>query len=166
MARNYEQMELDITLDRDRTLKDNVQEVARFALAQIMQNKNPAAVKNRHEGYGIAAEMYSNLQRNNKAIDVEMKSMLALLPNGEGDFTNICGSLYNTAIDTAVAAINLAAQSRRIMEDLYYSDGPTPIEEYANSLEDGDGFGDAEPAECESSGGAESTEDNTNKEEE
>lgn len=143
--KEYEQMELDMTLESDRTLKDNIQEVARFALGQIVQEDHPSAVRNRHEGYGIAAEFYSSLQRADKAVGVEMKSMLSLLPNGDSDFTNICGSLYNSAIDTAVAAIKLAAQSRRIMEDLYGSQPPTPLEEYANSLEeDSDGFENAD----------------------
>lgn len=162
MGRDYEQMELDITLEGDRVLKDNIQEVARFALGQIVQNDHPSPVKNRHEGYGIAAEFYSSLQRADKAVGVEMKSMLSLLPNGDAEFTNLCGSLYNTAIDTAVAAIRLAAQSRRIMEDLYGSDTPTPIEQYAESLEkeDGDGFENVEPT-----GAEELTEDETEDEE-
>ena len=143
--KEYEQMELDMTLESDRALKDNIQEVARFALGQFVQNEHPGTVQNRHEGYGIAAEYYSSLQRSDKAVGVEMKSMLSLLPNGDGDFTNICGSLYNAAIDTAVAAIRLAAQSRRIMEDLYGSQPLTPLDEYANSPEeDSDGFENAD----------------------
>ena len=158
--RDYEQMELDMTLESDRALKDNIQEVARFALGQFVQNEHPSTVRNRHEGYGIATEFYSSLQRSDKAVGVEMKSMLSLLPNGDGDFTNICGSLYNAAIDTAVAAIRLAAQSRRIMEDIYGSEPPTPLEEYAKSREDdSDGFEEAEPTEAEEMETAESEED-------
>lgn len=158
--RNYEQMELDMTLEGDRALKDNIQEVARFALGQIVQNDHPSPVRNRHEGYGIAAEFYSGLQRADKAVGVEMKSMLFLLPNSDSEFTNICGSLYNTAIDTAVAAIRLAAQSRRIMEDLYGSQPPTPLEELEASLEDeSDGFEEAEPTEAEELETTESEED-------
>ncbi len=144
MAKDYEQMEIDLTLESDRSLKDNVQNVAKFALGQIVRYDRPDAVKNRHEGYGIAAEYYVNVHRNVKAVDVDMKSMLALLPNGEGDFINICGSLYNSAVETAVSAIKLAAQSQRILEDLYDSETRTPIEEYLDgSAEDGgNGFED------------------------
>lgn len=142
--RDYEQMELDITLESDRSIKDNLQEVARFDLGKMIQEKNPETVRNRHEGYGIVAEMYSALQRNEKAVGIEMRSMLSILPNGEGDFMNICGSLYNAAIDVAVSAIHLAAQSRRIMEDLYDSEPVTPLEEYADSLQEDDGFEEAE----------------------
>lgn len=146
--RDYEQMELDMTLESDRSLKDNVQEVAKFALGLDIQTNHPSAVRNRHEGYGIAAEYYSSLARNHKAVGTEMKSMLSLLPNGDGDFTQTCGSLYNAAIDTAVAAIKLAAQSRRIMEDLYDSEPPTPIEQMQKEIDEADGFEEAEPTEA------------------
>lgn len=139
--KDYEQMELDITLDGDKELKDNIQEVVRFALAQNIQNDCPSKVMNKHEGYGIAAEYHVNLLRSNKSVDVEMKTMLALLTGTEAEFTNICGSLYNAAVNTAVAAIKLAAQSRRIIENLYDAKELTPIEEYLEENEN-DGFED------------------------
>lgn len=149
--RDYGQMEIDLTLESDRSLKDNVQNVAKFAMRQMVRCDCPSMVRNRHEGYGIAAEYDVSLHRNVKAVEVDMKSMLALLPNGEGDFINTCGSLYNSAIETAVSAIKLAAQSQRIMEDLYDSETRTPVEEYLDECEGGDssvedGFGDAEAA--------------------
>lgn len=162
--RDYEQMELDITLDSDRTIKDNLQEVARFALGKMVQEKNPEMVKNRHEGYGIAAEMHSGLIKSEKSVEIEMKAMLSLLPNGEGDFMNICGSLYNAAIDVAVSAIHLAAQSRRIMEDLYDSEPVTPLEEYAASLQEDDGFEEADDNEDPESDNEGDTDDNNNTE--
>lgn len=55
---DYEQMEIDITLESDRDLKENMQATAKFALGQIMEYQHPTKVKNRHEGYGIAAEGY------------------------------------------------------------------------------------------------------------
>lgn len=59
---DYEQMEIDITLESDRDLKENMQATAKFALGQIMEYQHPTKVKNRHEGYGIAAEGYASLQ--------------------------------------------------------------------------------------------------------
>lgn len=137
MGTDYEQMELNLTLDSERSLKDNLQEVARFALAQNVQTEHPDTVRNKHEGYGIASERYSALVRTEKAVQTEMKTMLSLLSNDEGTFLNTCGSLYNSCIDTAVAAIKMAASSRRIMEDLY-GETVTPMEEYMESLENGD----------------------------
>lgn len=141
MGKDYEQMELDLTLDSEKSLKDNLQEVARFALGKEVQEDHPCQVRNKHEGYGIAAERYSALLRAEKAVSTEMKTMLSLLSNDEGTFINICGSLYNSCIDAAMAAIKMAAQSRRIMEDLY-GESVTPLEEYMDSLKDGedDGF--------------------------
>lgn len=149
--KDYEQMELDLTLEIDRSLKDNVQNVAKFALGQMVRYDRPSMVRNRHEGYGIAAEYNVSLHRDIKSVEVDMKSMLALLPNDEGDFINICGSLYNSAVETAVSAIKLAAQSQRILEDLYDSETRTPLEDYLDETET------TEPAE-ESSAGFEDTE--------
>lgn len=59
---DYEQMEIDITLESDRDLKENMQATAKFALGQIMEYQHPTKVKNRHEGYSIAAEGYASLQ--------------------------------------------------------------------------------------------------------
>lgn len=150
---DYEQMEIDVTLESDRSLKDNVQNVAKFALGQIMRKDHPRAVRNRHEGYGIASEYNMALRINMKFIENNMKTMLSLLPNGEGDFINTCSILYNSAIETAVSAIKLAAQSQRILEDLYDSETRTPLEDYLDEMngehEDGnDGFEDAEPADA------------------
>lgn len=139
-------MKIDITLESDRSLKDNVQSVAKFALSQIMRRERSGTVRNRHEGYGIAAEYFVGLRRNVKAAEADMKGMLSLLPNGEGDFINVCGDLYNSAIEIAASAIRLAAQSQRIMDDLYNLAPRTPVEEYLDGCgdgEDGDGFDDA-----------------------
>lgn len=145
---DYEQMEIDVTLERDRDLKENMQATAKFALGQIMEYVRPTKVKNRHEGYGIAAEGYSALQGKMKSAKTDMDDMLKLLPNGDGDALNVIGSLYNSSVEVAVEAIKLAAQAQRIMDDLYYGESrPTPIEEYMGEQEVGqeesDGFEEA-----------------------
>lgn len=148
MEKDYDQMEFDLTLESERSLKDNVQKVIKFALEQIMEYDHPEQVRNRHEGYGIAAEGYSALQQKVKAANGEMQTMLKLLPNGEGDILNVVGSLYNSAAEIAVEAIKLAAQSQRILDDLYYGESKTPIEEYIEGQEAAeDGFEEAETTE-------------------
>lgn len=150
MAKDYDQMEFDLTLESERSLKDNVQKVIKFALEQIMEHNHPEQVRNRHEGYGIAAECYSSLQGRVKAANGEMQTMLKLLPNGEGDILNVVGSLYNSAAEIAVEAIKLAAQSQRILDDLYYGESKTPIEDYIEGQEAAeDGFEETEAAEAE-----------------
>lgn len=42
---DYEQMEIDITLESDRDLKENMQATAKFALGQIMEYQHPTKVK-------------------------------------------------------------------------------------------------------------------------
>lgn len=156
---DYQQMEIDVTLESDRDLKENMQATAKFALGQIMEYTHPTNVKNRHEGYGIAAEGYSSLQGKMKSAKTDMDDMLKLLPNGDGDILNVVGSLYNSAVEVAVEAIKLAAQSQRIMDDLYYgTDGKTPLEDY---LEDGGGSDGQED-----DGFEETTDDNADAEEE
>lgn len=143
MAKDYEQMEIDVTLESDRDLKDNMQVMTKFALGQLMEYKHPDPVKNRHEGYGIAAEGYSALASRVKMANGDMQTMLKLLPNGDSDIINVIGSLYNSCVDIAVEAVKLAAQSQRILNDLYYGENKTPLEEYLEeSKEDAgeDGF--------------------------
>lgn len=148
MATDYEQMEIDITLESDRDLKENMQATAKFALGQIMEYMHPTKVKNRHEGYGIAAEGYSALQGKMKSAKTDMDDLLKLLPNGDGDVLNVIGSLYNSSVEVAVEAIKLAAQSQRIMDDLYYGESrPTPLEELMDADEqedENDGFEETE----------------------
>lgn len=145
---SYEQMEIDVTLESDRDLKENMQAAAKFALGQIMEYTHPTKVKNRHEGYGIAAEGYSELQRKMKSAKTDMDDLLKLLPNGDGDVLNVIGSLYNSSVEVAVEAIKLAAQSQRIMDDLYYGESrPTPLEELMDADEqenENDGFEETE----------------------
>ena len=156
---DYQQTEIDVTLESDRDLKENMQATAKFALGQIMEYTHPTNVKNRHEGYGIAAEGYSSLQGKMKSAKTDMDDMLKLLPNGDGDILNVVGSLYNSAVEVAVEAIKLAAQSQRIMDDLYYgTDGKTPLESY---LDEGSGS-----EEQEDDGFEETTDDNADAEEE
>lgn len=147
---DYEQMEIDITLKSDRDLKENMQATAKFALGQIMEYQHPTKVKNRHEGYGIAAEGYASLQGKMKSTKTDMDDLSKLLPNGDGDVLNVIGSLYNSAVEVAVESIKLAAQAQRIMDDLYYGESgkPTPMEEYMDEQEAGasedDGFEEAD----------------------
>lgn len=151
--KDYTQMEIDVTLESDRDLKENMQAAAKFALGQIMEYTHPTEVKNCHEGYGIAAEGYSALQGKMKSVKTDMDDLLKLLPNGDGDVLNVIGSLYNSAVEVAVEAIKLAAQSQRIMDDLYYGESrPTPLEELMDAEDDeqedeNDGFEEAESEE-------------------
>ena len=145
---DYEQMEMDFTLQRDRDLKGNVGICVDFDHHEIMADM-PAAVRNRHEGYGIAAEHFAKLQACMKMANGDMQTYLRLIPNGESGCIQTAGTLYNSALEVAAAAIRLASQAKRIISDLY---GTTPLEEYTAGTDE-EGFEeleeieDGEPAE-------------------
>lgn len=63
----YEQMEIDVRLESEKSLKDNVAKAIQFAYEQRMKETEESlrplpAVRNKHEGYGIAAEAWSKVQ--------------------------------------------------------------------------------------------------------
>ena len=128
VGEGYEQLKIDTTLDIDRDLKENTATMIKFAYEQMMEYKQPSKVKNKHEGYGIVAEAYSSLAAAVKNVRGDMDTFLKLLPSSESDTLNICGSLYNSAAETGMKAIMMAAQCQRILNDLYYGESRTPIE--------------------------------------
>ena len=135
---NYEQLEMDLRLDYERSLKDNVQTVVRFNHGTYMEETYPSKVNNHHEGYGILSENETVLTRAVKSVRGDMDTFLKVLPNGEADAISTCGSIYNSCVMTAVAAVQMATQAKRILDDLY--DPVTPIEqaiEDAGDMEDG-----------------------------
>ena len=133
----YNQMEFDMTLDSERDLKENVQTAVAFACRQL-QSQNLPAVASRHEGYGIAAESWTNLCGATDKIKGDMKSFLRVLQAGDAEAVNSASSIYNSAIDAAFEAVRLAAQADRIMNDLYKKIGEekTPLEEMLEDEDD------------------------------
>ena len=63
----------------------------------------------------------------NKFVQSDMKDLLKVLPDGDGAATSPLASLYNSAVQAALANITLAAQAKRVLSDLY--NASTPIEE-------------------------------------
>ena len=141
----YEQMELDVTLEGERELRENIDVAVSFACRQLQQSE-PTKVTNKHEGYGIAAEAYSALAGSMKKVQGDMKTFLGILPADDSVAINTANSLYNSAVETVYQATLLAAQANRVMTDIYeaHKDDRTPLEEYAESMEDGDGFEEAQ----------------------
>lgn len=134
---NYEQIEMDLRLDYEKSLKDNVQTVVRFNHGKYMEEMYPSKINNHHEGYGILSENETVLTRAVKSVRGDMDTFLKVLPNGEADAISTCGSIYNSCIMTAAAAVMMATQAKRILDDLY--NPVTPIEQ---AIEDADGRDD------------------------
>lgn len=153
----YEQMELDVRLESEKSLKDNVARVIQFAYEQRnLEAKEYGmpipAVRNKHEGYGIAAEAWSKVQVREKDIKNGMNNYLALLQVKGEDAVQSCAALYDASLNLAIEAISMAADMSRIMNDLYYGyNRKTPLKEYADGIDDkvtdeaAVGFEDAEP---------------------
>lgn len=140
----YEQMQFDVTLDSERELKENVELAVSFACKQLA-SQEPPTVASRHEGYGIAAEAYSELAGTMKKVGDDMKTFLKILPAGNKEAIDASASLYNSAIEVAFEAIRMASQANRVMNDLYkaYDSETTPLEDYLAEQETG-GFEEAE----------------------
>ena len=124
---DYEQLEMDLRLDYEKSLKENVQTVVRFNYEKYMEETYPSKVNNHHEGYGILSENETVLTRAVKSVRSDMDTFLKVLPNGEADAISTCGSIYNSCVMTAAAAVQMATQAKRILDDLY--NPVTPIEQ-------------------------------------
>lgn len=152
---DYEQMEIDVRLESEKSLKDNVSKVIQFTFEkrnlEAEENGRPIpAVRNKHEGYGIAAEAWSKIQVKEKDIKNGMGDYLALLQVQGEDAVQQCGRLYDAALNLAIEAIGMAADMNRILNDLYYGvSDKTPLEEYAEELEENVSEGEFEEAEAE-----------------
>lgn len=152
---DYEQMEIDVRLDSERDLKDNITKVVTFTynsqnLEAEKAGREVKTVRNKHEGYGIAAEAFNKIQNAEKDVKNNMGTYLAMLQVKGDDAVQVCAQLYDGALNLAMAAINMAADMHRILNDLYYgADHRTPLEKAMDDAEDqGDGFEEAEPAEA------------------
>lgn len=143
---NYEQMELNITLDGERELKENVMLSVEFAYDQLKSYELPN-VANRYEGYGITASMWAQLTAKEKSVKDSMKHFLVTLDIGEQAAIEVASSLYNSVTDVVYTATNMAAYVNKVMNDLFktYSEikQETPIEKMIEDEND-DGFVEAE----------------------
>lgn len=158
---DYEQMELDVRLESEKSLKGNVSKVIQFTFnkrnLEAEENGSPlSTVRNKHEGYGIAAEAWSKIQVREKDIKNGMGDYLALLQVQGEEAIQSCAKLYDAALNLAIEAISMAADMNRILNDLYYGvPEKTPMEEYmeeymeAQEESEEEDFEEAEPEEAE-----------------
>lgn len=133
------QLEFDLRLDYERNLKDNLITVTKFAGEQMRQNLEDEgrplkAVESKQEAYGIAAQQFVKVCTKEKALKGQMDDFLKLL-DADGEATQVAGTIYNAAMELAQESILMAAQASRILEDLYYTEPRTPLEEYMEAAE-------------------------------
>lgn len=133
---NYEQMEFDCRLDSERNLEDNIATVLAFAYNQL-KDSNPKQVESRHEGYGLLVETYCDVQKALKAVGEGMKNYQKILPCANTNAIEAASSIRNSSAEAVTKIVMMEAQAERVMNDMYKIAGeePTPLEDYAASLE-------------------------------
>ena len=138
----YEQMEMDIRLDSERDLKDNLVKVIQFTYNNQEREREEsgslASVRNKNEGYGIAAAAYTRIVKCEKDLKGGMNDYLTKLQVDGDAAIKECSMLYDAALNVAMNSIKMAADMTRILNDLYYgSDSQkTPLEDAFDDEED------------------------------
>jgi hypothetical protein len=135
----YKQQELDLRLDYERSLKDNLINVANFTETQMKEHAEEdgrplKTVESKQEAYGITAQTYVQVCQKQKTLKGEMDDFLKLL-DADGEATQVAGTIYNAALELAQSAVTMAAQASRILADLYYATPKTPLEEFMDAEE-------------------------------
>lgn len=137
----YEQTELDLRLDWERDMDENIEILVSFAHRVLMEAQAGNLVKNRHEGYGLLAEQYVNVNTALKSLKDDMAAFLKILPIDDFKAVDAVASIDGSLHKLIVAATNMAAQAKRISDELYTmtQSYKSPLEEYADGQE-ADGF--------------------------
>lgn len=90
-------------------------------------------IKNRHEGYGHAAECVAMLRYLTKQIDGDLKEFLTKLPQFDDTIVkDVSGDIYSHATQLAIQAVRTAAVAKRIIYDVLVVDEELPIEAAIN----------------------------------
>ena len=137
----YEQTELDLRLDWERDMDENIEILVSFAHRVLMEAQAGNLVKNRHEGYGLLAEQYVNVNTALKSLKDDMAAFLKILPIDDFKAVDAVASIGGSLHKLIMAATNMAAQAKRISDELYTmtQSYKSPLEEYADGQE-ADGF--------------------------
>mgnify|MGYP007070252922 CR=1 FL=1 len=135
----YEQQELDLRLDWERDMDENIEVLVSFAHRVLMDAQEGNIVKNRHEGYGLLAEQYVNVTTTMKSLKDDMAAYLKILPVDDFKAVDAVASIDGSLHKLIVASVNMAAQAKRISDELYQMTASikTPMEEYMESQNDG-----------------------------
>ena len=145
----YDQMELDTRNGYEQSVDYAIGEAQEKAFDYVNYLRDGSPVKNRHEGYGILAENFVELQKTQKKVQAGMSEFLKILPTDTRHAVEESSSILNAVHEVAVRATVMAAWANRVMKDLYdlqVLEEKTPLEDMYGS---GDGFESADEAEPE-----------------
>lgn len=148
MREEYEQMEFDTRSDLKRGVAGLTGET--ISMVQTMINncgEAPAAVRNRHEAYGIAAEHLASITAIVKSIKNDCGTLLGTLADPNYPAVEATSSIVNSTTEAAAVMLIAAAEMKRTLDNLYMAESQgterTPLEELADGA-----FEDAEPADA------------------
>lgn len=148
MREEYEQMEFDTRSDLKRGVAGLTGETISMVQTMITNcGEAPAAVRNRHEAYGIAAEHLASITAIVKSIKNDCGTLLGTLADPNYPAVEATSSIVNSTTEAAAVMLIAAAEMRRTLDNLYMAESQgterTPLEELADGA-----FEDAEPADA------------------
>ena len=148
MREEYEQMELDTRSELTRAVAQLTTETIGTVRDMILRcGEAPAAVRNRHEAYGIAAEHYAKIAAADKTIKSDCATLLGTLADPNFPAVEATSSIVNSTTEAAAILLIAAAEMKRTLDNLYLAETrepePTPMEDYLNGTGD---FEEAGPA--------------------
>lgn len=127
-----EQMELDLRNIEEQKLSAEVEKVVSSTYETINDHDY---TKNRYEGFGIASEQVNRTAASMKEVSRMLATYLKMLPTDDGAAVKTISDLSAAAASLAGEALMLAAQTRKIANDLY-QDEPTPLEEMNDGFQE------------------------------
>ena len=117
--------------------------VRTFADSEFLTRREKFAlpgIRNRHEAYGYMTECHVGLTAATKAVAAAMTDATKLLPSpDETPFVDTVQALFSAALDTAIAAVNLAVQTQNVTDQLLghrLKHETTPMEAMADASPD------------------------------
>lgn len=132
------QYNLDCRLTSERTIEENVNVMIEFATQLRKEQTGERQVRNRHEGYGLLADAHQNVIKAMKSLKDGMGDLLDSLAQNDSVAVDKTESVANALADVIHTATIMAAEAKRVSNDLYKENwNPTPIEQ---ALADSDGF--------------------------
>lgn len=148
MREEYEQMEFDTRSDLKRGVAGLTGETISMVQTMITNcGEAPAAVRNRHEAYGIAAEHLASITAIVKSIKNDCGTLLGTLADPNYPAVEATSSIVNSTTEAAAVMLIAAAEMKRTLDNLYMAESQgterTPLEELADGA-----FEDAEPADA------------------